>query len=151
MLKPEDLSILTPEEQYKEMESLTLLTEKRYGSAKVRTCANRSAQRSCTTKDEDSSPAAAVESSFLTRSMTVEEERGIMMIGMSSAFLQASFPNNDSKEKVMMKPRVALAGTLDEISPGVRSKHVAYQNDKKALHASVLKSSNIMLKASTLH
>ena len=83
--------------------------------------------------------------------MAVEEERGIMMIGMSSAFLQASFPNDDSKEKVMTKLRVVLAGTLDEISPGVCSKHVAYQNNKKTLHASVLKPSNIMLNASTLH
>ena len=45
VFKPADMSSSTPEELKKHMENLMLLTEKRNGNTKWRTCANGSTQK----------------------------------------------------------------------------------------------------------
>ena len=61
VFKPMDLNSLTPDERKKAMESLMLLTEKRNGNAKGRTCVNGKPQRSCMSKDEASTLTANTE------------------------------------------------------------------------------------------
>ena len=70
--KPIDTNILTPEKRKKSMEILLLLTEKRNGSMKGRTCANGSTKRLQKTKVEASSPIAATESMVLMAAMEVK-------------------------------------------------------------------------------
>ena len=78
------------------MESLMFLSEKRDGSAKGRTCANGSTQRSCASKDEASSPAAATEYVLLTAAVEVKEERDVMTLDTPNAFLQTSLPKDET-------------------------------------------------------
>ena len=66
VFKPVRVESLTDLERQRAMESLIFLTEKRDKQIKARVCANGSAQREYTPKEEATSPTAATESILLT-------------------------------------------------------------------------------------
>ena len=115
VLKPVNVNSLTPEERKKSMESLMFLTEKRNGTMKGRNDANESTQRSCMSKDEASSPTAAIGSMLLTASIEAKEERDLMTLDVPNAFLQTSLPKDETTEErvILLKLRGILVDMLE--------------------------------------
>ena len=97
--KPVGTNSLTPEERKKSMENLIILTKKRDGCMKGKTCANGRAQRSHASKNKADSPKAAVQSVLLTAAMKAKEESGVMTLDKPSTILQTSFPEDESVQK----------------------------------------------------
>ena len=149
--EPVDATTLSHTERKRAMESLMLLTEKRIGSTKGRATVNGSTQRACMHENDASSPTANAELILLASAHEVKEERDAIMLDVLNTFLQTSMPKVDSKERVIMKLRGALADMLLEIEYDVCSDCVAHQNNKKASHANMLKLLHRMLKASLPH
>ena len=85
---------LTLSEKRKAMESTTILTEKRDGTIKARTCANGSIQRKFTTKEGATSPTVATEAVLTTGVIEAKQKRDIMTIDVHNAFVNKPIPKN---------------------------------------------------------
>jgi hypothetical protein len=87
---------ITKLEKKRALESLIFLTEKRDGTVKGRTCANRSTQHEYTEKEEATSPTAIMESILLTALIDTKESRDVMVADVPNAFVQTEI---DEKQK----------------------------------------------------
>jgi hypothetical protein len=77
VFEPILIAEMTPLEQKRAMESLIFLTEKRDGTIKAQTCANRSTQREYIPREEATSPTAATEAIFIIGVLDAKQGRGL--------------------------------------------------------------------------
>eukprot|EP00957_Ditylum_brightwellii_P065572 4973569-Ditylum_brightwellii.AAC.1 len=88
------------------MESLIFLTEKRDGAIKARACANGSTHQSYISKEEATSPTAAIEAVLLTGVIEAKQTHNIITMDTPTAFVQTVIPAQ--KYKIAMKIRGLL-------------------------------------------
>ena len=115
--RPINPNTMTTTERKKAMESLIFLTEKRDGRIKARTCANGSVQRQWMDKEDSASPTTALESVLITATIDAEEERDVATVDIPNAFIQTPIPQEEGKERIILKIRGPLVDILIEIAP----------------------------------
>ena len=109
---PIDVAILTPEEKKKSMESLMFLTEKRDGTVKGQLVYNGAPTREWLSREDSSSPTAALESIMLTAIVDAKEGHDVMTADVPNALIQTEMPpTEDGEERVTMK----ITGVLVEL------------------------------------
>ncbi|KAI2498585.1 Reverse transcriptase (RNA-dependent DNA polymerase) [Fragilaria crotonensis] len=89
LFRPIIVAELTEQEKRRAMESLIFLVEKRDGTIKGRTCANRSTQREYMDCDEATSPTATTESIIITGVIDAKQSRDVMTADIPNAFVQS--------------------------------------------------------------
>ena len=96
---PIDSKLLLPEEKRKALEAVHLITEKRSGSIKERTCANGSKQRQYLKYGETvASPTVSMEAMFLTFLIVAHGGREVVSFDIPGAFLQGEM----SEDKLLL-------------------------------------------------
>ena len=136
---------MTQDEWKKAMESLIFLTEKRDGRIKARTVANGSVQRKWMDKEDTASPTTALESVLLTSVIDAKEGRDIATVDIPNAFIQTEIPQEDGKERIILKIRGPLVDMLVDIDPGTYKPFVCYEGKHKILYCNVLRATYGML------
>ena len=136
---PINVNGLTTSERKKAMETLTFLTEKRDGTIKARTCANGSIQRDYMTKEEATSPTTTLESVILTSVIDAKEKRDVGTVDIPNAFIQTPIPQEEGKDRIILKIRGKLVDILIDIDPATYTKFVTYEQGKKILYCIVKK------------
>ena len=131
------------------MESLIVLTEKRDGRVKARTCANRSTQRDYIPREDAASPTASTDCVLITGVIEAKQQRDIMTLDIPNAFVQTSIPPGE--EKVIKKIRGVLVDILCELAPEVYKDYVVRERKNKLLYVEMLKALYGMLVASLLY
>ena len=138
VVRPIDVSSLTPLEKSKALPAVNLIKEKYGGVLKGRTCADGSGQRKYLKQDESvASPTAALESLIMSLVIDAYEGRDVAVFDIPGAYLQAKLSPKDNNEKVLMK----LVGDFVDIMCGVNPEHkknVVYENGRKVLYMEVL-------------
>jgi hypothetical protein len=149
---PIDVATMTIEERQKTVDALMFLTEKRDKSVKGRMVYNGKPTREWLSREDSSSPTAALESIMLTAIVDAKEGRDVMTCGIPNAFIQTKLPNIEkTNERVIMKITGVLVDLLVvDISPEVYGPYVVYDKQKKALYVQVLRGLYGMLVAALL-
>jgi hypothetical protein len=127
------------------------LGEKRDKTVKGRMVYNGKPTREWLSREDSTSPTAALESIMLTAIVDAKEGRDVMTCDIPNAFIQTKLPNIESgDERVIMKITGVLVDLLVDISPEVYGPYVVYDKHKKALYVQVLRGLYGMLVAALL-
>jgi hypothetical protein len=126
VFEPISIEEMTKREKKKAMESLIFLTEKRDKPVKARVCANGSTQRAYISREEASSPTAALEAIMQTK---------IALDG----------------DKIIMKIRRQLVDILLELCPGLYDDCVIDEGKHKIMYVRMLKALYGMVISSILY
>ena len=145
---PINPNTMTTTERKKAMESLIFLTEKRDGRIKARTCANGSVQRQWMDKEDSASLTTGLES--VTATIDAEEERDVATVDIPNAFIQTPIPQEEGKERIILKIRGPLVDILIAIDPEMYEPYVTYERGEKILYCNVLKAIYGMLTSALL-
>ncbi len=95
---------MTATERQKAQQTLIFLAEKRNGTIKGRIVYNRKPTREWLSREDLSSPTAALESIILTSVIDANEGCDVMTCNIPNGFIQAHMQEvEDGKERVMMK------------------------------------------------
>jgi hypothetical protein len=89
---PISVAEMTPTERRKAQQALMFLGEKRDGTVKGRMVYNRKPTREWLSREDSSSPTAALESIMLTGVIDAHEGRDVMTCNIPHAFIQALMP-----------------------------------------------------------
>jgi hypothetical protein len=116
---------------------------------KARTRANGSTQRPYIEREDAASPTAATYAILITGGMDAKAGRDVMMLDISSAFVQTEIPQTG--EKIIMKIRGKLIDMLQERFPGVYDDYVLHKGKNKILYVKMLKALYGMMIASILY
>jgi hypothetical protein len=136
---PIDVASMTMDERRKTVDALMFLGEKRDKSVKGRMVYNGKPTREWLSREDSTSPTAALESIMLTAIVDAKEGRDVMTCDIPNAFIQTKLPNiKEGDERVIMKITGVLVDLLVDISPEVYGPYVVYDKNKKALYVQVL-------------
>jgi hypothetical protein len=124
---------------------LIFLKEKRNGTVKARLCANGSVQRDHVAKEEAASPTVALELMFVTAAIDARENREVVTIDISGAFLHAT--NNDY---VVVCMNEMLAELMAKTDPKLYRKYLIDEKGKKVLYLRLQKALYGMMKSALL-
>ena len=127
------------------------LTEKRDGKIKARTCANGGIQRNWMNKEETASPTTALESVLLTGVIDAKEKRDVATLDIPNAFIQTDVPQEEGKERIILKMRGTLVDVSVKMDPGTCAPCVSYERGEKTLYCNVLKAIYGMLVSALLY
>ena len=148
---PIDVATMTVDERQKTVNALMFLGEKRDKSVKGRMVYNGKPTREWLSREDSTSPTAALESIMLTAIVDAKEGRDVMTCDIPNAFIQTRLPNIETtSERVIMKITGVLVDLLVDISPEVYGPYVVYDKQKKALYVQVLRGLYGMLVAALL-
>jgi hypothetical protein len=148
---PIDVASMTQEERRKTVEALMFLTEKRDKTIKGRMVYNGKPTREWMSREDSTSPTAALESIMLTAIVDAKEGRDVMTCDIPNAFIQTKLPNiEDCEERVIMKITGVLVDLLVDISPEVYAPYVVTDKHKRVLYVQVLRGLYGMLIAALL-
>ena len=148
---PIDVATMTIKEKQKTVDALMFLGEKRDKSVKGRMVYNGKPTREWLSREDSTSPTAALESIMLTAIVDAKEGRDVMSCDIPNAFIQTKLPNiKEGDERVIMKITGVLVDLLVDISPEVYGPYVVYDRHKKALYVQVLRGLYGMLVAALL-
>ncbi len=107
------------------------LTEKRDKTIKGRMVYNGKPTREWMSREDLTSPTAALESIMLTAIVDAKEGRDVMTCDITNAFKQTKLPNiEDGEERVIMKITGVLVDLLIDISPEVYAPYVVTDKHK---------------------
>jgi hypothetical protein len=104
-------------------------------------------------REDSSSPTAALESIMLTAVIDAHEERDAMTCNIPDAFIQALMPKvKDGDEWVMMKITGVLVDMLVKLSPELYGPYVVYERNRqnKVLYVQVMRAIYGMLEAAII-
>ena len=101
--------------------------------------ANGSAQRKWMDKDDTASPTTALESVLLTSVIDAKEGRDVATVDIPNAFMQTETPQEDGKERIILKIRGQLVDMLVNIDPGTYAPFVTYERGEKILYCNALR------------
>jgi hypothetical protein len=137
---------MTPEERRKSVDALMFLGEKLNKSIKGRMVYNGKPTRKWLTREDSTSPTAALESIMLTAIVDAKEGRDVMSSDIPNAFIQAKLPDlGPDKERVIMKITGVLVDLLVSILPEIYGPYVVMENHKRVLYVQVLRAMYGML------
>ena len=125
VVRPLKPSQITNEVKRKALAYLMFLKMKSNGEIKARGCADGRPQRVYKTKEETSSPTAAVESIFITCAMAAKERRDVATLDIPGAFLQT-----EASDETFIKLQGAIVEALLKINPDW-NEFVVYEGRKK--------------------
>jgi hypothetical protein len=127
------------------------ISEKCDKSVKGRMVYNGKPTRERLSREDASSPTAALESIMLTAVVDATERRDVMTCDIPNAFIQALMPViKDGEERVMMKITGVLVEMLVELNPLLYGPYVVYEKRGKVLYVRVLRAIYGMLEAALL-
>ena len=90
---------------------------------------NRKPMQNWLTREDTSSPTAALESVMLTSSIDAKEECDVITANVPNAFIQTVVPEpTDGHDRIIMKITRVLADYLLEITPEIYGPYVVMQN-----------------------
>ena len=144
---PQDM---TPSEQKKTLESLMFLMQKRCGRIKARTHANGSAQREWMSKEDATSPTAAVEAMLLTAVIDAKENRKVITVDAPNAFIHTAVGNDKDGDRITMKMRGPIVNMLVSLDHNLCNDKVVTEDGQKALCVHVKKAIYGMTQSSLL-
>jgi hypothetical protein len=148
---PIDVASLTTDERRKTVNALMFLGEKRDKSIKGRMVYNGKPSREWLSREDATSPTAALESIMLTAIVDAKEGRDVMTCDIPNAFIQTELPNiKDGDERVIMKITGVLVDLLVDISPEVYGPYVVTDKHRRVLYVQVLRGLYGMLVAALL-
>ena len=127
--------------------ALSYLGEKGNGDLKGRVVSNGKPTREHLGKEDSASPAASVESAFLTCIADAHEERDVMSADAPNAFIQVMFPRSPGQDQTIVKIAGKLVDTLVNMHPEVHKDYVVPEIGKRVLCAEMLKATCGMLEA----
>ncbi len=128
VFEPLEANSLSDKEKKGALSSLIFLKEKRNGTVKAQSCANRSVQRDHVAKEEAASPTVVLESVFVTNAIDVKENREVVTIDIPGAFLHAT---NDNY--VVMRMNGRLAELMAKTDPKLYRKYLTDEKGKKVI------------------
>eukprot|EP00978_Attheya_sp_CCMP212_P000843 scaffold1766_cov39-Attheya_sp.AAC.3 len=132
---PISVADMTTTERRKAQQALMFLGEKRDGTIKGRMVYNGKPTREWLSREDSSSPTAALESIILTGVIDAYEERDVMTCDIPNAFIQALMPETKTgDERVMMKITGVLVDMLVELNPQLYGPYVVYEKTRKVLY-----------------
>jgi hypothetical protein len=110
---------MTPDEKCKAVDALMFLGEKRDKTIKGQMVYNGKATREWLSREDSTSPTAALESIMLTAIVDAKEGRDVMTSDIPIAFIQTKLPNVEhGEERVIMKITGVLVDFPNEdVSP----------------------------------
>ena len=115
--------------------------EKHDKSIKGRMVYNGKPTQEWLTREDSTSPTAALESIMLTAIVDAKEGRDVMSCDIPNAYIQAELPNlGPDDEQVIMKITGVLVDLLVSISPEIYGPYVVTENHKRVLYVQVLRS-----------
>jgi hypothetical protein len=118
---------------------------------KARCVYNGKPTREWLSREDSSSPTAALESIMLTAVIDAYEGRDVMTCDIPNAFIQALMPETKTgDERVIMKITGVLVDMLVEINPQLYGPYVVYEKSRKVLYVRVLRAIYGMLEAALL-
>ena len=133
------------------MDALMFLTEKHDKTIKGRCVYNGKSTREWLSREDSTSPTAALESIMLTAIVDAKEGRDVMTNDIPNAFIQSKMPSQkDGDERVMMKITGVLVDLLVELAPEVYGPYIVTDKHKKVLYVQVLRGLYGMLIAALL-
>jgi hypothetical protein len=148
---PIDVASMTQEERRKTVDALMFLTEKRDKSIKGRMVYNGKPTREWLSREDSTSPTAALESIMLTAIVDAKEGRDVMTCDIPNAFIQTKLPNIEKgNERVIMKITGVLVDLLVDVSPEVYGPYVVTDKHRRLLYVQVLRGLYGMLVAALL-
>jgi hypothetical protein len=148
---PIDVASMTQDERRKTVDALMFLGEKRDKSIKGRMVYNGKPTREWLSREDSTSPTAALESIMLTAIVDAKEGRDVMTCDIPNAFIQTKLPNiKAGNERVIMKITGVLVDLLVNISPEVYGPYVVSDKHKRVLYVQVLRGLYGMLVAALL-
>ena len=136
---------MSGEEKKKALSLLIFLKEKQNGTVKAQSCTNGSVQQLHVTKEEAASPTVALESVFVTSTIEARENREVVTINISGAFLHAS-----NKDYVVMQMNGTLAELMAKTDPKLYRKYLVDKKDKNVLYLRLQKALYCMMKSALL-
>ena len=125
VVRPLKPSEITFDIKKKALGYLMFLKLKTNGEIKARGCADGRPQRVYKTKQETSSPTAAVESIFITCAMAAKEGRDVASADIPGAFLQTK-----ASDETFIKLQGAIVVALLKVNPDW-NQYVVYEGRKK--------------------
>jgi hypothetical protein len=123
---PISVTEMTPTERRKAQQALMFLGEKRNGIIKGRMVYNGRPTREWISREDSSSPTAALESIMLTGVIDAHEGCDVMTCDIPNAFFQASMPEIKTGEERVMKITGVLVDMLVELNPELYGPYVVY-------------------------
>ena len=112
--EPQLYESLTPKQRHQALESLMMLTEKKYGDIKGRMVADRRKKINYISKEEEISPTVATESVLLKFVIDAHEKRDVAVTDVPGAFLHSI-----TDEFVIVKFRDKIVDLMVQIAPTV--------------------------------
>jgi hypothetical protein len=137
---PIDVATMTDEERRKSVDALMFLGQKRDKSIKGRMVYNGKPTREWLSRDDSTSPTAALESIMLTAIVDAKEGRDVMSCDIPNAFIQSELPEVAvGDERVIMKITGVLVNLLVNLSPEVYGPYVVSDKHRKVIYVQVLR------------
>ena len=125
VVRPLKPSQITKEIKNKALAYLMFLKMKTSGEIKARGCADGRPHRVYKSKQETSSPTAAIESIFITSAMATKEGRDVATVDIPWTFLQT-----EASDETFIKLQGAIVESLLKINPDWKQ-YVIYEGIKK--------------------
>jgi hypothetical protein len=126
---------MTPTEWRKVQQALMFLGEKRDGTIKGRMVYNGRPTKEWISREDSSSPTAALESIMLTGVIDAHEGHDVMACNIPNAFIQALMPEiRTGEERVVINITGVLVGMLVELNPELYGPYVVYEKTRKILY-----------------
>ena len=116
------------------LESITMVTKKRCGKVKGRTCADGRKQRDYVTKAESSSPTISLEGLMTIILTAAHEDRQVLVADIAGAYLNA-----DMDDFVTMKFKDEMVDYMVAANPERYAPYVTYEEGRKVLYVRLLK------------
>jgi hypothetical protein len=133
-ITPISVTKMTPTEPRKTQQALMFLGEKRDGTIKGQMVYHGKPTREWLSREDSSSPTAALESIMLTGVINAHEGHDVMTCDIPNAFIQALMPEiKTGEEQVMIKIRGMLVNMLVKLNLELYRPYVVYEKTRKVL------------------
>jgi hypothetical protein len=125
---------------------VNLISKKRCGKIKGRTCADGRPERNYLPKEESASLTISLEALFTTLAIDAHENRAVQTFDMPGAFLQSPLPENKT---VFMKFKGKFADIMCNVNPEYKDT-IFEENGKRTLYVKVLKATYGLIEAALI-
>ncbi|CAJ1970174.1 unnamed protein product [Cylindrotheca closterium] len=130
--KPIYVEDMTDFEKRRAQDAMMLLAEKNTGEIKGRCVYKGDGTREWLSREDTSSPTAALEAIMITCVIDAYEGRDMMSLDIPNAFIQTQMPM-DAKSRVMMKITGLLVDMMIRLEPRYRD-YVVIENGKRVIY-----------------
>ncbi|CAJ1948819.1 unnamed protein product [Cylindrotheca closterium] len=146
--KPIHVEDMTDLEKRRAQDAMMFLAEKNTSEIKGRCVYKGDGTREWLSREDSSSPTAALEAIMITCIIDAYEGQDMMSLDISNAFIQTQMPM-DARSRVMMKITGLLVDMMIQLEPRYCD-YVVIENGKQVIYVRVLQAIYGMLEASML-